>query len=223
MGGTGGGPDPYTTAVLADAPVAWWRLDDQITPLAIDSGPNGYDGTYLNGVLLDQPGILPSSASVLFDGVNGQVATGDVLDFAGDASFSVEAWINSDDQDGFIAGKLTHDGSAFHGWMLAYLAPTGFRFRRHGSTIAVGGVATAGTWAHVVGTFDGVSARLYVDGAEVDAQPQSPTLVDHDGPFTIAMGQNWGRLEGRIDEVAVYDHALTPARVQAHRQAGLGR
>lgn len=219
-GGTGGQLDAYTEAVLTDGPVAWWRLDDTTTPVALDSGPSGYDGTYLAGVVVDQPGIAGTSA--LFDGAQGRVETLDVLDFEDGATFSIEAWINTTDTEGFIAGKLMHDGMSFHGWMLVYNDTTGFRFHRHGSTSVAGaiGVAPPGTWAHVVGTFDGATARLYVNGALADLKDnQQPTVMNHDEPFTIAMGDNWGRLGGSIDEVAVYDHALTPTRVEAHYTA----
>jgi hypothetical protein len=69
------------------------------------------------------------------------------------------------------------------------------------------------TWSHLVVVFDGSMMSLYVNGMKVGS----------DGPCT-AMGTTalpfaWGTMQGSFDELAVYDHPLSPVRVLAHFSA----
>jgi len=221
-GGTGGAPDAYAVEVLADEPVGWWRLGDAVTPVALDSGPDGYVGTYMGGVVLGQPGIVATDSAAHFDGSSNtmMILEQDVLDFANQDEMTVEVWFLQIGDGGFIAGKLMHDG-AFHGYMVA-TDPNGpgVRFDRHGGGTMKGGDVLEGEWNHVVGTFDGVTARLYFNGEEVNSKVQSGPVLDHDVPFSVAAGATWGRLDGVIDEAALYDYALPPGRVSAHYEAG---
>ena len=82
-----------------------------------------------------------------------------------------------------------------------------------GSWTVVGGPAvTLEPWTHVAGTYDGTTARLYVDGTLV----ASATIGSHAESITtlrVAAGANERAadylLPGRVDEVAVYPTALS--------------
>jgi hypothetical protein len=79
------------------------------------------------------------------------------------------------------------------------------------------------SWTHLAMTWDGGVLRLYVDGAEIASQPAGGTLVTGTGGLRI--GGNAVRGEffaGLIDEVRVYDRALTPARIAADMNAPVG-
>jgi hypothetical protein len=88
-----------------------------------------------------------------------------------------------------------------------------------GAFHAVDGTTLVGLneWHHVVGTFDGTSLRLYVDSVEEPGSPVAYTgpINDDDLPVWIGANAAWsGRgFVGRIDEVLVYDVALSPAEV----------
>ena len=82
------------------------------------------------------------------------------------------------------------------------------------------------SWHHLVGTHDGTNARLYFDGALVAgpvAVPFSGGASDH--PLWIGTGSDSGTTSaswpGSIDEAAVYNQALSAARIQAHYNAGI--
>ena len=78
-------------------------------------------------------------------------------------------------------------------------------------------------WSHVVGTYDGETLQLYVNGVNVkeNATPSGP-LDTRTNDLTIGKARlnNYG-LDGRVDEVAIYDRALTPEEIQQHYQNGL--
>src|SRR2546422_11078822 len=53
-------PPSYRASVLADHPVAYWRLDEETGTGLVDASGNGNDGTYAGAVSLGQPGALAS-------------------------------------------------------------------------------------------------------------------------------------------------------------------
>ena len=74
-------------------------------------------------------------------------------------------------------------------------------------------------WTHLVGTYDGTTLRLYVNGALVSSNTVTYT-PNTTRPLRVAAGRTESSaqylLPGRVDEVAVYGSALSAARVQAH-------
>lgn len=88
----GGGAD-YAAEVLADSPVAYWKLDETSGTTATDS-VGGNNGTYTGGYTLNQPGI-PSTGrpSVLFDGTSGYVNLGAPAALNLTAAWTLEAWV----------------------------------------------------------------------------------------------------------------------------------
>ncbi len=79
-----------------------------------------------------------------------------------------------------------------------------------------------GQWTHLAGTFDGIEGVLFVNGAVVarEAFGYSPNTSR---PLRIGAGATEGLAEffftGEVDEVAVYDRALTAAQIQSHYAA----
>lgn len=81
-----------------------------------------------------------------------------------------------------------------------------------------------GNWIHLVGTYDGANWKLYRNGAPVTTNAAAVgALPVNDGDWAIgATGNGWANnFAGSVDEVAIYNGALTPSQVQAHYTAGL--
>jgi hypothetical protein len=80
-----------------------------------------------------------------------------------------------------------------------------------------------GGWHHVVATKAGATSKLYIDGVDRTGAVANATLIDNDETVSIAIDTYpTGGVElfaGGIDEVAVYNRALTPAEVLAHYNA----
>jgi hypothetical protein len=94
-----------------------------------------------------------------------------------------------------------------------------------------GGIVTTGAWHHIVGTFDGSKASLYVNGAQVASGPVKGYEANDIRPFRIgttcfdgllgALGTYAGNrgFDGWIEEVAFYGAALNASDIAAHYNA----
>src|SRR5438445_615549 len=56
-------PPSYRASVLADHPVAYWRLSEATGAVMADASGNGNDGTYAGAVTRGQPGALASEGN----------------------------------------------------------------------------------------------------------------------------------------------------------------
>jgi hypothetical protein len=71
-------------------------------------------------------------------------------------------------------------------------------------------------WSHLAVTYDGTSIRLYVDGDEASSIPASGLIRRTSSPLWIGGNRPYGEyFRGVIDDVRVYDRALSPAQVRA--------
>src|SRR5262249_47987828 len=103
---------------------------------------------------------------------------------------------------------------------------------RHTSDLAGGGFPVApGDWHHVAGVYDGFSMNLYVDGQLRAETPQVGNIPPMRSTSFLAIGSEDGRtnepfvigtryFKGLIDEVEVYNRALSASEIQAIFNAG---
>lgn len=69
-------------------------------------------------------------------------------------------------------------------------------------------------WSHLAMTSDGTTQRLYVNGSQV-ASAAAVVAQNTDGSLRIGGNEVWGEhFDGLIDDVRVYDEALTAAEIQ---------
>jgi hypothetical protein len=125
---------------------------------------------------------------------------------------SISAWFNSAtvDRSQTIVGKETDDASVQYSLRLQSGGLLQFE---------VGGVRLDGStristnvWHHVVATYDGANVQLYLDGA-LEASIKEAVRLEH-VPVEVCIGARKSERDplpfsGIIDEVRVYDRALT--------------
>jgi hypothetical protein len=220
----------YGPKVLADEPVAYYRMKEA-SGLAVMDSTGAHGGAALSGtgVTYAQRGGLRSDTSPVatpydplhnydnclgFDGINGEAV---VATFpAPGASHSVECLVKTTTTAaasllGMVNLGLYVEGGS-HG---------GVRFTdNHGHDVTTSKSINDGAWHHVAATYDGLSqtATLYIDGAVAGvargsfASPLASVL-------RIASDDRGNRLRGLLDEVAIYNFALSAPRVVAHHDA----
>jgi len=160
-----------------------------------------------------------------FDGIDDyvQIPNSEVLEAS---TISVEAWVNAmaPANDAYIVAKGA-SGDVASSYAL-YTGATGGLFFYISDGVAyvespdAGAGVWDGNWHHIVGTFDGSMVRLYVDGLEIDAGTPTALQIGYALPTTndLFLGSYQGAAAhpfvGSIDEVSVFNRALTRAEVQ---------
>ncbi len=226
----------YSKAVIAAKPVAYWQLSE-LAGTQADDVTTTHHGIYEPGVAFYLPG--PTGAGFSSEGRGNRAAH-----FAGGRvraavqelkdSYSVEFW--------FWNG-LPHDARAVTGYLFSRGADADTKAA--GDHLGIGGTYRedlAGkliffngnelneilvgrttlelkTWNHVVLTRDDKRVNVFLNG-----NPQPEISGDAargyaDGVVEMFLGgrnDNLFNLEGKLDEVAVYDRVLPPAEVTAH-------
>ena len=215
----------YRAAVLADAPLGYWRLDESAgAAIATDASGHGHDGVYASGVTLGVAGAIAGDTAAHFDGVAANIAFGDLFRFDATTPVTIEAWVQPEvrvpaDNGAILARSLDPDG-----WGLYVDTSLRIAFERENATnddIITGPALATTPFHHLVGTYDGSSLRLYYDAVLVAGPTASGAIIGANANFFIGAVANATDLffKGVIDEPAVYDRALTDTQIHAHYQA----
>lgn len=208
----------YAAAVRRLNPIAYWRFGETRTPTAFDASGHGFDGTYA-AVALGRPGAVGDgdTAVELLDTSGAQIDMGDRFGFEGNAAFTIEMWVNPSTPSALLVGKNDFNATTdlYDGWLI-YYAETNTELRR--ATVNIDAPAMAvGEYTHLVATYDGVTAVIYLNAVGTSYVTSEP-MPHATSPFLVgrqAMGE-WARYIGLMDELAIYDFALTPAEVTEH-------
>ena len=76
------------------------------------------------------------------------------------------------------------------------------------------------TWTHLAATYDGATLRLFVNGTQVGSRALTGALLTSTGVLRIGGNAIWGEFfQGRIDEIRIYNRALSPGEIQADMAA----
>ena len=74
---------------------------------------------------------------------------------------------------------------------------------------------SANVWTHVAGTYDGATVRLFLNGVQGASTAISGPIAASTGPLRIGGNGLWGEFfQGSIDEVRIYNRALTAPEIQ---------
>ncbi|HEY4179972.1 MAG TPA: LamG domain-containing protein [Kofleriaceae bacterium] len=217
------GRSVYATAVLADNPVSYWRLNDTGT-VAHNEIAGGPDGMFQGNVVYGVAGAVNDDRAVQFDGISTRLEIGDYYAFAG-VPYSAEAWVLSEDSNDtrFLFYRYNDDGTI--GWQAYFGIGYFLHSREYGGEerdYATSDQTPPRAWVHAVATYDGDRTHMFIDGEAFDGNQNVGTLPAGTGG-TLVIGDNspgqFNKINGRLDEIAIYDHALTQAQIAAHYAA----
>jgi len=226
----------YGGLVQADGPALYWRLGETSGSTVRDAASTpGLDGFY------PQPGVTQGAGgaitcdpdtAVTLDGSTGSV----VQVVEAPQVFTAEIWFATTTAGGRLFGfgdrtsrlssrydrhlYMTDDGRLIFG---VYPGST--------RTVLSPGSYHDGAWHHAAVTLGPGGMALYVDGAQVAADPTvTAAQGGYRGVWRLGLDKlgSWpsrpssDAFAGRLDEFAVHHRVLTPARIGAHNQAGRG-
>ena len=234
IGSSVSGEQDYTVAIglpaaLTDGLFAHWKMDDGSGDTVSDSTANGFDGlrvgaTWTSGAV---------GGALSFDGITNRVEVSSAASITGTGPFSACAWVKVPSAVEPQLVLQQRSDAEVNGEYILRITPTGQVYWSTFGDMAFGfniySVKTVDNdkWHHLAGVreSDG-TGLLYIDGQldSTDAQP-ARTLV----PIAIYIGADmrgdkWF-LNGKIDDVRVYNRALTQAEVQelvAMKESGGG-
>lgn len=215
---------PYTDAVLNDSPLLYWHLDETSGTTATDASPNSRPGTYNASPTLGAQGLVDDGGAVTLNGTSHYIsrASESALNFAGTAAMSLECWVKFSTIDAGFRRLFSRENTTADGYFIYMNLTDGLRFERD---VAAGGGNTIGNWHpnvgdwhHVVATYDGTNMRFYIDGV-LNAGPtgSAGSMLTFTQEFDVGRNSKGGDFTvGTVDEVAVYNTALSAARVALH-------
>ncbi|HEY0711915.1 MAG TPA: LamG domain-containing protein [Polyangia bacterium] len=143
----------------------------------------------------------------------------------GDGPFTLEAWVKRNEGDADMATILQKGINAYQ---FGFFENRIGLFRDDGSgpgaPIAVSTTLQTDTTAyhHYVVTKNGAAVKIYVDGIDVTGPVTNLPLSNTTTPLLLG-GLSDDRLDGDLDEVAIYNVALDAATVSEHHRIGAGR
>lgn len=218
----------YEQTVLSDSPVGYWQFEETAGSQADDSSGNLLHGTYTGGVTLGAPGVtgIGGNAAV-FDGSSGYVQLPGAWGGTGWPAATIEAWVyNASPPPSGFQAIVSATSTRFAHFQL-HSNPTPSAQTGAYTSGGFAGVPTisstaTGTWRHIVLVAESGNTRLYEDGLQVGSANTTPfTYVNDYSDVHIGNGYaNTRWFNGQLDEVAIYNTALTDQRVMDHYIAG---
>ena len=218
--------------------VGYYPMNEGAGTETADASGFNHRGTFTGGLTWISPGIMDSAYAINMDGSPGsKISIGTWNPATGTGEMTLALWIKwagpresiqgqpqglickrdqwNANQLMFILELDTPDTAATRGAI-------GLRQHTSGRTDVYTDTGAMdpyiGQWAHVAATFDGTTARIYINGWEAAS-----------GPFAFARGtsagmtignnnsSSWdgcpGAFYGDVDEVRIYNRALTAAQV----------
>lgn len=229
----------YREVILADGPLAYWRmgrLEDSSIP---DETGRGNDlvlqgeGHVLHsaGAVLDDP-----QGALGFDGERSFAIASDAraFDFVDGTAFTLECWARRANGGAsyfqYLVANVQGVANDRDGYSL-YLLPepqgqdsavSAFEYDLPAKDLGIRGpLPTEGSWAHYASVFDGSKIFLFVNGTLASSAKATGSIGPRTSQFAIGRhsDNNGFYFKGAIDEVAVYQLALGVADIARHISA----
>ncbi len=233
----------YARVVVADKPVAYWRLDETNGTTATDA-VGSFDGTY-SGLLSDfvfgYPTGIPHETNGAIHITNSAFVT---IPYALELNpvtgpWSYEFWIKATSQTGNFVTPIASEANpgltatTLSGWNIyqhnqGYWTWNIFNGGPNGSfTSEFADHPVTNGWYHMVLTDDLTTLSWYANNRLVFTYPVAGNFVQNGingdpgvagGPLTIGVRSDgaFGGFDGGVDDVAVYNYVLSPTQISNH-------
>ena len=181
-----------------------------------DASGNGNTGT-ISGASWTTAGKFGGALS--FNGINNLVLIPNSASLNVSAAMTLQAWVfPSATQSGWrtILQREVDAYSLNASNDAGPLFPAGGGiFGGSGTWISGTSASPVNAWTHVALTYDGATLKLYVNGVQAASQARTGAVQTNTNPLRIGGNIPYGEFfQGLIDEVRVYNRALTQAEIQ---------
>jgi hypothetical protein len=219
----------YNQKALSDGLVGYWKMDQSswngTAGEVIDSSGNGFNGTAVSTATTTSTNAKFANSGT-FNGTSDYVTIADnaVLRVT---KFTLSAWVRpaATLKTGEVIGKRslcadTHEDFPYaldvvSDGSVTLVRSNGGDYTDDGTSSATG-IVTAGSWYHLVATYDGQYNRIYVNGTQVASSYDGGTTATNTQPVAIGRQAALGSgcqpdfyYKGLIDEARIYNRALS--------------
>lgn len=206
--------------------VGHWKLDETSGTTASDATSYNYDGTMNGGLNATNDSVSGMVGTSLDFDTNDYIQTATGFNFSTNDEITVSAWVKNND------ATITSKQSIFYAYnsvFEVFLSDTGAmtNYLRNGAVAWHLSVTSPvytdwDQWHHVAAVYNGADVRLYRDGILVATSGVAHTgNLQSSTSFRIGRGSDgtyyWN---GQIDDVRVYNRALTPTDLETLYQTG---
>jgi hypothetical protein len=202
-------------------PVAHWKLDeDASSTLAADASGNGATGARIGGVGATIDGRIGGAA--VLDGQDDRIEVADRPAFHFTNRMTISAWVKPTDttEGRTFVQKCDFNSPVSCAFFLGITEGQYVffvRYSHYGIAMAYAPI-TPGAWEHVAGVFEDGTLRIYVNGVLHDTNSNlQGSLISSPEPILMGTGSEapyWGHYEGGLDDVRLYDAALSGSQIK---------
>lgn len=204
--------------------IGWWKMNDGSGTTAADSSASGANGSITGAVW----GSGKRSGALVFDG-NDKVANGTGASLNGTTSFSVSSWVKIPTTHAAQAIVVQQRGPA-DGTTNGYNGQYQLRVNADGKPsfwvygnganqfdFAASTAIHDNQWHHVLAVRDGADGRIYINGTLAGSSTGTVRSLASNIPVYLGCdGRDNNRfLNGSLDEVRIYNRALSGDEIQA--------
>ena len=161
---------------------------------------------------------------LIFNGTNARVSVPDAASLHLTTAMTLEAWVKPSVATGvwrdviykgndnyYLEGTSNPSGVPASGGTFA------------GSPLYGASALAVNTWSHLATTYDGTTLRLYVNGVQVASRAQTGAITVSTNPLEIGGDLLNGQyFNGTIDEVRLYNRALSASEIQTDMNTAVG-
>ena len=202
--------------------VAAYGFDEGSGTTVADASGNGHNGTTSNTTWATGK----FGKALQFNGTGALVTIPNATALQLSTGMTLEAWVNPS------AVTSTWEDVIYKGNDNYYLEATSTNASKPDAGLIAGGSyadavgtakLTANTWAYLTETYDGSTLRLYVNGTQVASTAHTGTIATSTNSLQIGGDTIYSQyFAGLIDEVRIYNVALTAAQIQSDMATPVG-
>ncbi|MEM2987857.1 MAG: LamG domain-containing protein, partial [Candidatus Bathyarchaeia archaeon] len=209
--------------------VGYWSFNEGKGTTATDFSGNGNKGSLVNGPTWVKGRY---GKALKFDGVDDYVQVPDSASLSPTSALSVFAWVKPEavnDYKAIVAKRLSAANDWSYGMRITNTGNGEVEARIHDGTTATSVISSStlstGVWYHIGLVYNGSTLKVYINAIERGSGVATVSIQDSDQPLRIG---NWTTLtpqdiqhfQGLIDDVRIYNRALSASEIQALYKAG---
>jgi len=212
-----GAPEDVTTGLIG-----YWKMDETSGTVAVDSA-GGDNDAHVNAGTIAAASTSKLGGAIEFDGSTDFFWVDSTDEMQPVKEITLAAWVKPDVTTSMAFLRAPEATGWQEGWRFIVDGSADYVFHiatDQASTSvysSVGPGAVAGEWSHIVGTYDGVNSKMYQDGVLNDTSALTGD-ISYPTPAQgwqgrIGHSNGVALMDGAMDEVRIYNRALTAAEV----------